>query len=250
MRIVGFGAHPDDAEIFFFGMLAAAKATGAEVGWVIATDGSRGGTIEAAELRRMRHAEALAGGAVLGVTPVFLDREDGTLAGDTALIGLVGAAIGATAPDLIVTHAPNDYHPDHRALSLAVRAAAGFRVPVLYADTLMGNGFEPTLWVDIGAHMEAKRAAIRAHTSQDPERFVAACDTWNRFRALQANAPEGYAEAYRFEPSYPFADLRALLPPPPPVRPLGVAGKPPVKPASPSRSGGPSTSSRRGSRRR
>ena len=43
MRIFGFGAHPDDVEIFFFGTLAAAKAGGAEIGWAIATDGSKGG---------------------------------------------------------------------------------------------------------------------------------------------------------------------------------------------------------------
>jgi len=42
----------------------------------------------------------------------------------------------------------------------------------------------------------------------------------NGFRSSQANAPNGYAEAWRFEPSYPFADIRGLLPPAPPVRPI------------------------------
>lgn len=225
MRILGFGAHPDDAEIFFFGMMAAARAAGAEVGWVIATDGSRGGAVDPATLRVTRREEATASAALLGVTPVFLDRGDGTLAADAGLFGLVGEALAGTAPDLIVTHAPNDYHPDHRALSAAVKTAAGFRAPVVYADTLMGTGFEPTAWVDITPHMALKREAIRKHASQLPERFVAACDSWNRLRALQCNAPEGYAEAFRFEPSYPFGDIRALLPPAPAVRPLGRMGR-------------------------
>jgi len=44
MRIIGFGAHPDDVEIFFFGLLAVYRAAGHEIGWVGATDGAaRGG---------------------------------------------------------------------------------------------------------------------------------------------------------------------------------------------------------------
>ncbi len=42
----------------------------------------------------------------------------------------------------------------------------------------------------------------------------------NGFRAAQANGT-GYAEAFRFEPSYPFMDIRALLPDAPEVRPVG-----------------------------
>ncbi len=226
MRILGCGAHPDDIDIFFFGTLAAARAMGAEIGCLIATDGAAGSSAPGADLARRRHAEASEAASGLGVTPVFLDRPDGGLAGDTQATALLDAAIRDFAPDLVITHPPEDYHPDHRALSRLVLDAARFRAPVLYADTLMGNGFQPTLYVDITAQIEAKRAAIRAHQSQRPERFVSACETWNRFRALQCNAPERYAEAFRFEPRYPFADVRALLPPPPPVSPLGVAGMP------------------------
>ncbi len=225
MRILGCGAHPDDIDIFFFGTLAAAQAGGAEVGCLIATDGAAGGVAPGAALARERRAEAIAAAAGLGVTPVFLDRPDGALAGDGEAAALLEAAIQRFAPDLVITHAPEDYHPDHRALSRLVLDAARFRAPVLYADTLMGNGFVPTLYVDISAHVDAKRAAIRAHQSQRPERFVSACETWNRFRALQCNAPEGYAEAFRFEPCYPFADVRDLLPPPPAVSPLGRYGR-------------------------
>jgi LmbE family N-acetylglucosaminyl deacetylase len=220
MRILGCGAHPDDIDIFFFGTLAAARATGAEIGCLIATDGAAGGTTPGAALAAERRAEATAAAAGLGATPVFLDRPDGRLAEDGQAAALLDEAIRRFAPDLVITHPPEDYHPDHRALSHLVLDAARFRAPVLYADTLMGTAFVPTIYVDISAHFDAKRAAIRAHASQRPERFISAAETWNRFRALQCNAPEGYAEAFRFEPRYPFTDVRALLPPPPAVSPL------------------------------
>lgn len=221
MRILGCGAHPDDVEIFFFGTLAAARAMGAEIGWLIATDGSKGGAEPGDKLRATRREEAAAAAVLLGVTPIFLDRRDGDLATDSAADVLLEAEIRKFAPDLVITHAPNDYHPDHRALSRLVCDAARFRAPVLFADTLMGNGFTPTLYVDITAHFDVKCEAIAKHASQRPQRFVDACGTWNRFRALQCNAPEGYAEAFRFEASYPFADIRGLLPPAPAVSPLG-----------------------------
>ncbi len=75
------------------------------------------------------------------------------------------------------------------------------------------------------ARLDAKRVAIRAHQSRRPERFVSACETWNRFRALQCNAPESYAETFRFAPRCPFTDVRALLPPAPAISPLGRYGR-------------------------
>ena len=220
MRMIGFGAHPDDIEIFFLGTLAVAHAAGQEVGWVVATDGAKGGDVDPMELRLIRRREAEDAGDLLDVSPVFLDRQDGGLENDPELVGSIEQCIADLSPDIVITHSHNDYHPDHRALSRAVKTAAGFKVPVLYSDTLMGVAFEPTIYVDITAQMQTKLRAIRKHLSQSPERFVAACEIWNRFRALQCNAAEGYAEAFRFEPSYPYADIRALLPPPPPVRPL------------------------------
>ena len=52
-------------------------------------------------------------------------------------------------PSLLVAHAPNDYHVDHRAVSSASLVAASFRVPVLWVDPMMGNDFLPNYYVDI-----------------------------------------------------------------------------------------------------
>ena len=226
MNVLAIGAHPDDT-IYMFGALAAWKQNGATVAFAIATDGSKGGKGRPAVLSRRRQAEARAAAAHVDVVPHFLAFPDGELVADAQLIDALKALIAEVGPDIVVTHAPNDYHADHRALSDAVRIAASFHAPVLWADTMQGTGFVPTHYVDTTAHLVLKAAAIREHVSQDPERFVVMSEQLAAFRAAQANGtPGSAAEAYRFEPAYPFADIRDLLPPAPPVRPVGDRRKP------------------------
>jgi LmbE family N-acetylglucosaminyl deacetylase len=227
MHVLAIGAHPDDIEIYMFGALAAWKQNGASLAFAIATDGSKGGKGSPAALAKKRQKEATAAAAHLDVAPHFLAFPDGELVADAALIAALKALIAETQPDITVTHAPNDYHADHRALSDAVRIAANFNAPVLWADTMQGVGFAPTHYIDTSAHLALKAAAIREHASQDPERFVAHSEQLAAFRASQTNAaPGSAAEAYRFEPVFPFADIRDLLPPAPPVRPVGDRRKP------------------------
>jgi LmbE family N-acetylglucosaminyl deacetylase len=227
MKLLAIGAHPDDIEIYMFGLLAAATARGTELAFAIATDGAAGGTGDPTALTKQRKAEATAAAALLDVVPRFLDFPDGSLVGDAALIASLKALLNETKPDLVITHAPNDYHGDHRALSDAVRIAASFSFPVLWADTMMGTGFLPTIYVDATAQFDLKREAIGKHLSQDPQRYIALAELWNRSRAAQCNALGGYAEAYRFEPTFPFGDIRELLPPAPnprAVRDRGASG--------------------------
>jgi N-acetylglucosamine malate deacetylase 1 len=224
VKLLALGAHPDDIEIFMFGALAAWRDTGAALAFGIATDGALGGA--APDLPRLRMEEARAAAALLGVEPHFLGFPDGGLAPDRDLVAALKRLIGAEQPDLIVTHAANDYHGDHRALAMAVAIAASFTAPVLQADTLGGVGFVPTIYVDVTAHFNLKAQAIRAHASQDPERFVAAAARLNAFRAGQCNGgDDAFAEAYATAAVFPFADIRNLLPPAPPVRPVADRGR-------------------------
>lgn len=221
MRILAIGAHPDDLEIYCFGTLLAWHAMGAEVLPVVATDGAAGGAGDPAALADRRRAEAAAATAPLGQPVRFLGFPDGGLVSDAALVGALKALIAETAPDLVLTHAPEDYHADHRALAQAVDLAAGFAAPVLLADCRRGLGPAPTHYVDVTAHFAGKCAAIRCHASQDPERFVTEAALLAAHRAAACHGgPEDRAEAFRFVPRFPFADIRALLPPAPPVRPV------------------------------
>ena len=225
MRILAIGAHPDDLEIFCYGLLAACKARGDELHLAVATDGAAG-TVAGQDdrLAERRANETRTALARLGV-PALLGLPDGALS--TAKTGreVIADHIGRITPDMIITHDPADYHTDHRALSSWVTELAGFSCPVIYADTLMGVGFQPEFYVDITAWQDHKQAAILAHASQVPERFANGAALLNRFRAAQCNAPDGhYAEAYRTSARFPFADIRSLLPPAPPYRPFYVPG--------------------------
>ena len=116
-------------------------------------------------------------------------------------------------PDLIITHSENDYHADHKSLSLITKAAVSHYIPILYCDTLMGINFNPNYYVDITDYYELKKEAILKHKTQNPDRFVDLFELMNSYRAAQCNAPKGtYAEAYSFKPSFPFSDIREILP--------------------------------------
>ncbi|MGB1546053.1 MAG: PIG-L deacetylase family protein [Candidatus Puniceispirillaceae bacterium] len=225
MRILAMGAHPDDLEIFCYGLLAACKDRGDELHLAVATDGAAGEVAGQDNTLAERRAAETKLALSLLAAPVLLGLPDGVLSGTAGGRQVVYDHITNVAPDLILTHAPEDYHTDHRALSSWVTELAGFNCPVLYADTLMGVGFVPDYYVDITNWQAEKRAAILAHTSQMPERFADGAALLNRFRAAQCNAPEGhYAEAYRSAARFPFSDIRAMIPPPPPYRPYYVSG--------------------------
>jgi LmbE family N-acetylglucosaminyl deacetylase len=128
-----------------FGTLAAVRASGTAL--AIATDGAAGGKLDPEVLRETSRREATAAAAMLGVVPTFMDFPDGRLNDDGALIDAPRALIKTEAPDLILTHASNDDHGDHGALSDAVRIAANFVAPAAWVDTMMGAGFASTHYV-------------------------------------------------------------------------------------------------------
>src|SRR5690606_3164843 len=72
MKILAIGAHPDDVEILMGGTVAAFQAQGDEVVVAIATDGAKGGTMEPAELVKVRQREAAEAAAVFGLVPLML----------------------------------------------------------------------------------------------------------------------------------------------------------------------------------
>ena len=218
MKILAIGAHPDDIEIFMFGLLSVYSSRGDEIGLIIATDGAAGNVLSNKSLSIIRKKETINALMDLG-EPDLLGFPDGQLSDSKNVRSTLKEKIKKFNPDLIITHAPEDYHPDHRALSKYVIDSASFNFPVIFCETLMGVNFTPNYYIDISKHFELKKNAILKHKSQNSEKFYKAIEINNRFRAAQCNAPDGsYAEVYRFEPTFPFLDIRSLLPKSLPIR--------------------------------
>ncbi len=212
MKILALGAHPDDIEIFMFGLASIYKKEGNEVYTMIATDGSKGGYPGGKILSQKRKKEAIAGLKKLS-KPTFLNIPDGELGEDPKHNKIIKENILNIMPDLIITHSQNDYHSDHRSLSLLTSRVVSHYVPILYCDTMMGVNFDPTFYFDITDFCLLKEEAILKHKTQDPKRFVDLFKLMNAYRAAQCNAPKGrYAEAFAFKPSFPFSDIRDILP--------------------------------------
>ena len=219
MKILAIGAHPDDIEIFMYGVLSIFSKRNDEISMIVATDGGAGSVLTNENLSEIRKKETMEALKTLGI-PIFLGYLDGELSTQIDIISTLKKHIDSVNPDLIITHPPEDYHSDHRSLSNFVKESAGFKYPVLFCETLMGVNFNPNIYIDISAYFKDKSKAILKHKSQKPEKFLKAIEINNKFRAAQCNAGgESYAEVFRFEPSFPFVDLRSLLPPTMPIRP-------------------------------
>lgn len=125
LSILVFGAHPDDPDISAGGIAALYTRAGHTVKLVSLTNGDAGHhEIGGAPLAWRRRQEAAAAGACLGAEYVTLDIHDGALLPSLENRNLVIATMREFAPDLVLVHRPNDYHPDHRYASQLVQDAS------------------------------------------------------------------------------------------------------------------------------
>ena len=72
----------------------------------------------------MRRRESLAAAAVIGATYDVWKYPDGMLQPTLEVRERLIREIRSFNPDLVLTHRPNDYHPDHRAVGQAVQDAS------------------------------------------------------------------------------------------------------------------------------
>lgn len=217
LKVLFCGGHPDDAEIYAYGTMISYIQAGAKVVQLMVCNGDRGvtGRVKDRPVAEARLDEARAAAAMIGAELITYELSDGTLAAQRAhLVDLLIQTIAQTEPDIVITHAPNDYHPDHRVLSAAVNLAAAESAPVLYADTMKGVNFSPTHYVDITEVMEQKLRCLRQHQSQWPRRYVIACKELCARRGEEATGIRDVrAEAFRADPSQRFPNIDHLLPP-------------------------------------
>lgn len=140
-------AHPDDAEFSAGGLLLRWRQAGGRIHIVSLTDGSAGHPDQSrATVAQRRAAEAQRAAALLDADLDIWPEADGELVADVRLRHQLIRQIRAIGPDLIVTHRPADYHPDHRAAAQLVQDTCYLlQVPNVVPDTPALRDIPPVL---------------------------------------------------------------------------------------------------------
>ena len=184
IRVIAFGAHPDDCDIRASGTAALFAKMGYPVRFVSVTNGDAGHqTMKGPELAARRLAEAKESARRLGIDYVVLNNHDGELLPTLDVREQVIRQIRAWNADIVLAPRPNDYHPDHRYTGVLVQDAAYMvvvpavtpDVPPLRKNPLFlyyedrfqrPNPFRPDIAVRIDDVVDKKIDALDAHVSQ------------------------------------------------------------------------------------
>jgi LmbE family N-acetylglucosaminyl deacetylase len=233
MRVLAFGAHPDDLEILCAGTLAKYAQRGDSVTLAVATNGEVGSAVlpkhEIAEIRRH---EAQAAANVIGAALVWMDFPDEFLFSTPESRLRFLDVVRLARPDVVFTHAPTDYHPDHRATgqmvwdirvmttvpNIATPHPPGDKIPeIFYMDTVAGIDFQPEQYVDISDTFHLKQEMLACHKSQATwlenqyqMSYLDFIEYISRYRGLQCGVR--YAECFRPSPTWPKWSKPSLLP--------------------------------------
>ncbi len=235
MNILAVAAHPDDIEIFCAGTLAKYSRQGHRIFHACFTSGNMGDLhAKPADLAATRKAEAQAGAEVIGAKLIWGGVDDECVYPNEVQRNLMIDILRESDPDVIITHSPEDYHPDHRYVGQLVFDAyhqkglpniPGPKRPpcrfglsqVFYMDHPSGINFQPQEYVDITEFYETKRAMLRKHVSQlasmkehSDADIMDMLEVMARFRGLNSGCK--YAEGFRREEAFHRVKAYRILP--------------------------------------
>jgi LmbE family N-acetylglucosaminyl deacetylase len=184
LRIICFGAHPDDCELKAGGVAALWAAKGHHVKFVSVTNGDIGHwKMDRESLAKRRKEEVEACAKVLGIATEVLPIHDGELEPTLANRKTITRLIREWKADIVMSPRPNDYHPDHRYTGVLVQDSA-FMVTVpkflpdvpnltknpvflYYSDGFQKpTPFKPDICVSIDSVIEKKAVALEKLESQ------------------------------------------------------------------------------------
>jgi LmbE family N-acetylglucosaminyl deacetylase len=184
LRILCFGAHPDDCELRAAGVAVLWAARGHHVKFVSVTNGDIGHWRDPpGPLARRRKQEVERAAKVLGISTEVLDIHDGELLPTLENRRTITRLIREWKADIVMSHRPNDYHPDHRYTGTLVQDSAFMvtvphfcpEVPALktnpvflfYPDAFQKpTPFQPDIVVAIDSVIEKKLDALDMLESQ------------------------------------------------------------------------------------
>ncbi len=239
MNILAIGAHPDDVETYCGGTLAKYAKQGHKIFTATSTNGNVGSaTLSMEEIAAIRKEEARRAAAHIGAEYVCLDYDDEMLFEDRATRIAFIDLVRYCKADIILTHNPNDYNPDHELTSKIVRDIAVMipvakiptknkpydKIPLIaYFESELGLGFVPDEYVDITNEFETKLKMCYEHKSQvawmqdnykdqmgeDNKDFIDDIKTIALYRGMQCGVK--YAEGFRLaNDAYRVAPYRFL----------------------------------------
>lgn len=222
MNVLAIGAHPDDVETMCAGTLAKFAAQGHKVFIATATNGNIGSahhTME--EIAKIRKAEAAKSAAIIGAEYICLDYDD-EMFYETKEVRLDFInLVRHCKADVILTHNPVDYNPDHELTSKIINDIA-VMIPIAhlktkeapypvvpsiwYFEPALSMGFVPTDYVDITDFYETKMKMLGCMESQKAwmadnysqlegeDSFFDTIRITSEFRGMQAGCK--YAEGF------------------------------------------------------
>lgn len=231
--VLAVGAHPDDIEILCGGTLAKYAQQGVKVSIAVATNGAAGHmVIPPKELAEIRHQEAANSAKIIGADFYWLGFSDEMIFEDIQTRLSFTELIRKAKPDVLITHTPNDYHPDHKVVSRLMFDASfmsGLKnittespfhpgvQPLHYFDTVNSANFLPTEFVDISETFAIKQKMLECFESQvkwlrdhDNVDFLHMAETQSRARGYQCSVE--FAEAFGSENVWPRSRTFRLLP--------------------------------------
>lgn len=232
--VLAITCHPDDMEVSCAGTLLKCRQRGDRVVVCHLSSGNLGHVIiPPDELRVIRAGEAKKSAGIGGFEIMYGGFDDLEIFDNNKESrDKVVEIIKQVNPDFIITHSPDDYMPDHTAVSRLVFDAcfaatlpnyhvktegAARLVPVYYMDTLCGVNFNPTEYVDISEFVDTKLQMLECHESQivwmrdhDHIDFPDMVKTCCRYRGFQCGAQ--YAEGFRQCQVYLKGTTKRMLP--------------------------------------
>ena len=237
-RILAVHAHPDDIETLCAATLALLAAKGHHITIVTMTAGDCGSKeMGLEETGRVRRAEAATAAAIIGADYRCVGFGDLCVFNDDASRRRTTEMVRAARPDIVITAAPADYHPDHEATSMLVRdalfassvpnyetgpSAALTAIPHLYfMDPIdgrdrSGNPVAPEFAVDVSVHFDKKARMLEAHASQRDwvlkqhgiDHLMASMEQWTAKRGKMFGV--AYAEGFRQYTGTPYPRTKLL----------------------------------------